>query len=167
MKRYPLQMLIKLREHRVEAARQLLLERQRAVQACRDACTSIEGEITRLLAEQAAQRRRLLDPPLQAGGDQAAAWPQALAQRDAHIDLLGEQASAARTRLAAAQDTLRTAEAAAAEARSAFFRAKARQDALEKRRDVWDGEQRLVALQHEEAATDDLLQARHLAASRN
>lgn len=169
MRRYPLQMLIRLREHRVETARLLVLERQRAAQACRDACTTIEGEIGRLVAEQAAQRRRLLEPPARVGGEAVAAlaWPQQLMQRDAHIDLLGEQANAARTRLVAAQETLRTAEKAVAEARDAFFRARARQDALEKRREVWNGEQRVVALQHEEAATDDLLQARHLAASRN
>jgi len=169
VKRYPLQTLIKLREHRVEAARILVLDRQRAAQVCREACTTIEGEISGLVAEQAAQRRRLLEPPARGSAEGAAvgAWPQQLVQRDAHIELLGEQAQAARMRLAAAQETLRAAESAVADARAAFFRAKARQDALEKRRDVWNGEQRVIALQHEEAATDDLLQARHLAASRN
>ena len=63
MKRYPLHVLVKLREHRTETARQLLLERQRAAQACRDACVAIEGEIVALQFEQGQQRQRLLDPP--------------------------------------------------------------------------------------------------------
>lgn len=155
MKRYPLHTLIKLREHRTQTARLLVLERQRAVQACRDACLVIEGEIIALEFERGEQRRRLLDPPM-AG----VPWPSALAQREAHIDLLGEQAEAARQRLFKAQEKLREAEFALAEARAAFFRAKARQDALEKRRDLWRDEQFALAARHEERATDDLLQAR-------
>lgn len=158
MKRYPLHTLIKLREHRTAAARQLLLERQRAVQACRDACLVIEGEIIALQFERGEQRKRLLDPP-----GAGIPWPSALAQREAHIELLGEQAEAARQRLFKAQEKLREAELALAEARAAFFRAKARQDALEKRRDVWRGEQFALDARREERATDDLLQARHQA----
>ena len=158
MKRYPLQTLIKLREHRVEAARQRVLERQRAVQACRVACLLIEGEIIALEFERGQQRKRLLDPP-----QPGESWPVAMAQREAHIDLLGEQAEAARQRLFKAQEKLREAELALAEARAAFFRAKAKQDALEKRRDVWRDEQNALAARHEERATDDLLQARHAA----
>ena len=50
-----------------------------------------------------------------------------------------------------------------AEARAEFFRARARLDALEKRRDVWRGEQSAVALRQEDSAAEDLLQARHVA----
>ena len=162
-KRYPLQTLLRLREHRTEAARMVVLEKQRALQAARDACTAIEGEIAALRAEQVAQRRRLLDPPTAAQLSSGIPWPQQLGQREAHIDLLGEQAVAAQGRLAKAVDAMREAEKALAEARTAFFRAKARQDALEKRRDVWRGEQRARASRVEEATTEDLLQARHLA----
>ncbi|MEN1960438.1 hypothetical protein WCE41_08930 [Luteimonas sp. MJ246] len=158
MKRYPLQTLVRLREHRTEAARQRVLERQREAQACRDACQAIEGEISALHAEQTQQRARMLDPP-----PPGVPWPNALAQREAHIDLLGEQAEAARQRLLKAQDTLRAAEAAVAEARTAFFRAQARLDALQKRRDVWRGEQSVLEARQEESASEDLLQARHLA----
>jgi hypothetical protein len=158
MKRYPLHTLIKLREHRTEAARLRVLERQRTVQACRDACLMIEGEIIALEFERGQQRQRLLDPP-KAGES----WPGALAQREAHIDLLGEQADAARQRLFKAQEKLREAELALADARAAFFRTKARQDALEKRRDVWRDEQSALAARLEERATDDLLQMRHQA----
>ena len=87
MKRYPLQTLVKLREHRTEAARQRVLERQREAQACRDACLAVEGEIIALAFEQKQQRARLLDPP-----PAGVPWPNALAQREAHIGLLGEQA---------------------------------------------------------------------------
>ncbi len=158
MKRYPLHTLVKLREHRTETARLFVLERQRAVQACRDACLLIEGEIIALEFERGEQRKRLLEPPAP-----GVPWPSALAQREAHIDLLGEQAEAARQRLFQAQEKLREAEFALSEARAAFFRAKARQDALEKRRDVWRGEQFALAARHEERATEDLLQARHQA----
>ena len=158
MKRYPLQTLVRLREHRTEAARQRVLERQREAQACRDACLRVEGEIIALDSAQRQQRGRMLDPP-----PPGVPWPNALAQREAHIDLLGEQAEAARQRLCKAQDTLRTAELAVAEARTAFFQAKARLDALEKRRDVWRGEQNVIELRQEEGAAEDLLQARHLA----
>ncbi|MCD9029463.1 hypothetical protein LDO26_14810 [Luteimonas sp. BDR2-5] len=158
MKRYPLQTLIQLRAHRTEAARMVVLEKQRAAQACRDACTRIEGEITGLQAERAGHRARLLDPP-----PSGVPWPAALSQREAHIDLLAEQVVAAQQRLSKAQETLRQAEAAVQEARDAFFRAKARQDALEKRREVWRGEQASLAARQEEAVTDDLLQARFIA----
>ncbi|HEY4531038.1 MAG TPA: hypothetical protein VIG97_12080 [Luteimonas sp.] len=158
MKRYPLQTLVRLREHRTEAARQRVLERQREAQACRDACLALEGEIIALEFEQKQHRGRMLDPP-----PPGVPWPNALAQREAHVDLLGEQAEAARQRLFKAQETLRAAEAAVAEARADFFRAKARLDALEKRRDVWDGEQSMLEARQEEGAAEDLLQARHLA----
>ena len=158
MKRYPLQTLIRLREHRTEAARQRVLERQREAQACRDACLKVEGEIIALDFEQKQQRGRMLDAP-----PPGVPWPNALAQREALFDLLGEQAEAARQRLFKAQETLRAAELAVAEARTAFFKAKARLDALEKRRDVWRGEQDVIELRQEEGAAEDLLQARHLA----
>ncbi|MEN1928795.1 hypothetical protein WCE37_07335 [Luteimonas sp. MJ250] len=158
MKRYPLQTLVRLREHRTEAARQQVLERQREAQACRDACLKVEGEIIALDFEQKQHRARMLDPP-----PPGVPWPGALAQREAHIDLLGEQAEAARQRLFKAQETLRAAEAAVAEARTAFFRAQARLDALQKRRDVWRGEQSVLEVREEENAAEDLLQARHLA----
>ena len=158
MKRYPLHTLVRLREHRTEAARQRVLERQREAQACRDACLEVEGEIIALDFEQKQQRARMLDAP-----PPGLPWPNALAQREAHIDLLGEQAEAARQRLFKAQETLRAAEVAVAEARTEFFRAKARLDALEKRRDVWRGEQNVIELRQEEGAAEDLLQARHLA----
>lgn len=158
MKRYPLQTLVRLREHRTEAARQRVLERQREAQACRDACLNIEGEIIALDFEQKQQRGRLLEAP-----PPGVPWPQALAQREAHVDLLGEQAEAARQRLFKAQDVLRAAELAVTEARTAFFRAKARLDALQKRRDVWHGEQSVREALLEESAAEDLLQARHLA----
>jgi hypothetical protein len=147
MKRYPLQTLVRLREHRTEAARMLVLERQRAAQACRDACTKIEGEIIALQFEQKQQRSRLLVPP-----PPGVPWSSALAQREA-----------ARQRLFKAQAALRDAENALAEARTAFFRAKARQDALEKRRDLWRGEQFVIDARREEDAAEDLQQARHLA----
>ena len=158
MKRYPLHTLVKLRVHRAEAARLNVLERQREAQACRDACLQVEGEIIALDFEQKQQRARLLDPP-----PPGVPWANALAQREAHIDLLGERAEAARQRLFKAQEALRAAEAAVAEARTDFFRAKARLDALEKRREVWRGEQDAHELRREEGAAEDLLQARHLA----
>ena len=80
-----------------------------------------------------------------------------------YIDLLGERIVAARQRLATAEDALRQAEAALDDARTAFFRAKAREDALEKRRELWRDEQRGLQARREEALTDDLLQARHTA----
>ncbi len=158
MKRFPLQTLIQLRTHRTETARQAVLARQRAVQQCRDACARIGDEITGLENERAAHRARLLDPP-----PPGVAWPAALAQREAHVDLLGERVVAARQRLAEAEDALRQAEAALREAREAFFRAKAREDALMKRRDVWRDEQRGLQARQEEAVTEDLLQARYMA----
>lgn len=158
MKRYPLQTLLQLRAHRTEAARLAVLERQRGVQQCRAACTRIEGEISTLDDDRRAQRARLLEPP-----PSGVPWPAALAQREAHVDLLGERIVAARARLETAHDALRQAEAALREARDAFFKAKGREDALEKRREVWRGEQRGLQARQEEAATEDLLQARHVA----
>jgi chromosome segregation ATPase len=87
-----------------------------------------------------------------------------LAQRESHIEWLGLQVEAARQRLAQAHQALDKAEQALAEARQRFFRTKARQDALEKRRDSWRGEQRALDARQEEDATADLVLARgHLA----
>lgn len=158
MTRFPLQTLLELRAHRTGAARMVVLEKQRGVQRCREACTRIEAGIAALDAERAAHRARLLAPP-PAGVD----WAAALAQREAHVDLLGERIVAAQQQLAQARDALRQAEVALDEARDAFFRAKAREDALEKRRGVWRDEQRGLQARREEAVTEDLLQARHMA----
>ncbi|QWP77869.1 hypothetical protein J5226_05545 [Lysobacter sp. K5869] len=150
--RFPLATLLQLREHRVETARAVVMERQGQVQARREACVAIEGEIQSLNQERADQRLRLLDPP-----PAGVPWPMAMSQREAHIDHLAELAGAARQRLADAQGKLREAEAALDEARKAFFRAKARLEALEKRRDVWRKEQNAIAQRREEALSADLL----------
>ncbi|ALN60445.1 hypothetical protein RDV84_07930 [Lysobacter yananisis] len=152
--RFPLATLLQLREHRVETARALVMERQAQVQARREACTAIEGEIVALNQERASQRLRLLDPP-----PAGVPWAMAMAQREAHVDHLAELANAARQRLADAQGKLREAEAALDEARKAFFRAKSRLEALEKRRDVWRKEQSAIAQRREEAQSADLLLA--------
>lgn len=154
MKRYPLHTLLQLRSHRVETARLLVLERQRQVQERRDACTRIQGEITALNDERAGQRLRLMDPP-----PPGMPWPMAMTQREAHIDHLGELAIAAQQRLLDAQGKLREAEASLDEARKAFFRAKARLDALEKRKDLWRKEQNTLTARREEAMNADLMLA--------
>lgn len=154
MSRYPLHTLLQLRSHRVETARGVVMERQRQVQARREACTAIEGEIADLNRERAGQRLRLLDPP-----PPGVLWPMAMSQRESHIDHLGELAVAAHQRLLDAQGKLREAEAALDEARKAFFRAQARLDALEKRKDVWRKEQQAASQRREEAHSADLLMA--------
>lgn len=156
MKRYPLATLVRLREHRTEAARQLVLQRQREAALQRDACRRIEEEIQALDLERAHQRRQLLDPP-----PPGLAWPSALAQREAHIGLLQAQATAARERLVAAREALSQAEAALQQARDGYHQARAREDALKKRKDLWRDQQYAQELRQEENATAELLQARH------
>ena len=152
MKRYPLGTLLQLREHRTEAARQELLERQRQTQACREQCAKIEGEIEGLQQERAEHRGRLLEPP-----PPGLPWPAAMEQRERHIDHLAEMVVAARGRLTEAQKALAQAEKVQDEARAAYFRARSRQEALEKRRDVWRQEQRVFEARREEAAAEELL----------
>src|SRR3990170_635351 len=77
--------------------------------------------------------------------------------RERHIDHLAELAVAAQERLEQAQLTLRQAEQAQDEARTGYFRARARQEALEQRREVWRKEQRGFEARREEAAAEDLL----------
>lgn len=156
-KRYPLETLLKLREHRTEAARQVLLDKQRETQACRDKCATIEGEIQTLQLDRAHHRSQLSAPP-----PPGMPWPAALEQRERHIDHLGELATAAQGRLKAAEQALRQAEQAQEQARVAYFRARARQEALEKRRDTWRREQRTWENRREEAAAEDLLIGRRM-----
>lgn len=158
MKRYPLHTLLQLRAHRTEAARMVVLDRQRALQQCIEACERVQTELSGLERDRHAHRARLLDPP-----PPGVPWPAALTQREAHIDLLGEHIAGAQQRLAQAQEVVRQAEVALQEARDAFFRAKNRQDALEKRRDVWKREQRGLSERREEAVNEDLMQARYMA----
>lgn len=158
MKRYPLQTLMQLREHRTEAARLVVLEKQRALQQCIEACTRVQGELTGLEQDRRGHRVRLMDPP-----PSGVPWPAALAQRETHIDLLGEQIIGAQQRLSKAQEAVRQAEVVVQEARDAFFRAKSRQDALGKRRDLWKHEQRGLQARQEEAVNEDLMQSRYMA----
>ncbi|NYZ62103.1 hypothetical protein [Luteimonas deserti] len=156
MKRYPLQTLLQLREHRTDAARMVVLEKRRALAQCVEARTRVQGELSGLESGRRTHRARLLDPP-----PPGVPWPAAMSQREAHIDLLGEQIAGARQRLSKAQEAVRQAEVAVQEARDAFFRAKGRQDALETRRDRWTRDQRALLERHEEAVNEDLMQARH------
>lgn len=151
-RRYPLETLLKLREHRTEAARQVLLERQRQTQTCRDQCVRIEGEVDTLKRDRSEHRARLLAPPPPGIG-----WPAAMEQRERHIEHLGELVVAAQGRLKAAQEALRKAEQAQDEARAAYFRVRARQEALEKRRDLWRREQRVIEARREESAAEELM----------
>ena len=154
-KRFPLAKLIQLREHRSEKARQKVLQCQRAAREQRDACLRIEGQIMSLGMERKQQRQRLMEPP-----PPGTAWPLALAQREAHVELLGTRIERAQQELARAQEVLREAELAVRKAREEFFRTKAREDALVKRRDVWRGEQHAAELRQEENAAAELLQSR-------
>ena len=161
-KRYPLHNLLQLRAHRTGKARLLVAERQRAVRDCRDACERIEQDIVRLRSERTGQRLRMLEPP-----PPGIPFPLALEQREAHIDWLGEQEQAAQQRLQQARQKLQQAEQALAEAMQEFFRAKAREEALEKRRDVWRGEVLALETRREEDAAADLVQAAHISRSRH
>lgn len=154
-KRYPLQPLLKLREHRVEQARVELMQRREYAQQCRDACVRIEGEIIALQFERRQQRERLLEAP-----PPGLCAPQALSQRENHIAHLETLEQAARQRLFQAQDVLRQAELALEQARQAYFRAKSRLEALEKRKGIWRAEQGRLAARLEENAVADVLQAR-------
>ena len=161
-RRYPLQKLLQLSAHRTEKARLLVAGRRRVVRDCREACERIEAEIAALQRECAGQRLRMLDPP-----PPGIPFPLALEQREAHIGWLGEQAQAARLRLQQARQQLQEAEQALAEAMQAFFRAKAREDALEKRKALWRGEVVALEARIEEDAAADLVQARHHARTRH
>src|SRR5690606_2018003 len=103
-------------------------------------------------------RGRLLEPP-----PAGVPWSAALAQREAHIDLLAEHIVGAQQKLAKAQEAVRQAEKVLQEARDEVFRAKGRQDALEKRRDVWKREQNGLIARQEEAINEDLQQSRYMA----
>ena len=161
-KRYPLQKLLQLRAHRTEKARLLVVEKQRVVRECREACERIEVEILELRRERADQRLRMMEPP-----PPGMPFPLALEQREAHIDWLGEQEQAARQRLQKAQQQLQQAEQALAEAMQAFFHAKAREDALEKRKGVWRGEVLALEARQEEDLAADLVQAAHISRARH
>ena len=156
-KRYPLQTLIQLREHRTELARQFLFAKQRETQACRDHCVLIQGEIDVLDRDHAHQRMQLLAPP-----PPGMSLTAALEQREHHINHLSELATAARGRLRQAQQALQKAEQAQEQARSDYFRARARQEALEKRRELWRKEQRSSDARREEITAEDLLSGRRL-----
>ena len=94
-------------------------------------------------------------------------FPLALEQRETHIDWLGEQEQAARQRLQQARQKLQEAEKALADAMQAFFRAKAREDALEKRKALWRGEVIALEARQEEDVAADLVQAAHFGRTRH
>lgn len=155
MKRYPLQTLLKLRGHRTAKARLEVLEKRAAVRACHEQCDRIQDGIRGLQDERGSHRQRLLDPP-----PPGQAWPVAMEQREAYIDLLGERIVAEQARLKHAREKLAAAERDLEQARQAWLRARAREDALEKRKDAWRGEQHALLGRREEEAAADLVQAR-------
>jgi len=161
-RRYPLQKLLELRAHRTGKARLLVVERQREVRARQEACERIDVEIAGLRAQRADQRLRMMEAP-----PPGIPFPLALEQREAHIEWLGEQEQAALQRLQQARQKLQQAEQALAEAMREFFRAKAREDALEKRKGVWRGEMLALEARREEDAAADLVQAAHAARTRH
>ena len=136
-----------------------MLEKQGAARACREQCARIEAGIQQLGEERTAQRHRLLDPP-----PPGQAWPVAMEQREAHIDLLGERIVAEQKNLQQAREQLKAAEQALEQARQAWIRARGREDALHKRRDAWRIEQVALEGRKEEEAAADLLQGRALRA---
>ena len=153
-KKYPLQTLLQIREHRIENARQVVLEKQRIVGQCREACVQIENEIRRLGQLRQQQRYSLAHP------DPADfANPGIFEQRHAYIELLDNQIAATQQQLVQAQQQLASAEKELDTARAEFFRAKARFEALEKRRHEWKIEQNSLDSRMEEAAAEDLIQA--------
>lgn len=156
MKRYPLLKLLRLRAHRTEKARLDVLEKQAAARACREQCQRIEGNIQVLQEERGSQRRRLLDPP-----PPGQPWPVAMEQREAHIDLLGERIVAEQASLQQARERLKAAERMLEQVKQVYFRARAREDALEKRKDLWRDEQVALEGRREEDAAADLVQAAH------
>src|SRR3546814_16535073 len=93
MKRYPLHTLLRLRAHRTDAARQVVLQKQRAVQACRDACTRTAPELTQLGSAPAGQPARLIDTPTP--GEEG--W-RGLAEREWDRDWLGRRGGGRRER---------------------------------------------------------------------
>ena len=157
-KRFPLDTLVDLRTHRTETARQSLLQAQALTRQRQAQCTQIQGEIDGLHRDRVHQRAQLLAPP-----PPGIPWPAALEQREHHIEHLADLAVAAQGRLQQAQQALAQAEKAQDESRTAYFRARARQEALEKRRDHWHHEQRTLQARREEIATEDLLQGRRTA----
>uniref|UniRef100_A0A8J8AY18 Uncharacterized protein n=1 Tax=Coralloluteibacterium stylophorae TaxID=1776034 RepID=A0A8J8AY18_9GAMM len=160
-RRWPLDTLLRVRGLRADRARQALAERIAEADRERATCTRIEGEIIALQFERDQQRARLLDPPPAGGG-----WPAALAQREAHVELLGTRAAQARQRLFQAQDVLRAAMEAVAQARAHYLHLRARLDALEQRRQGWRGDEHARELRAEEAAAADLVATRHPASPR-
>lgn len=151
MKRYPLQQLLQLRAHRAAQARERVLACRREVDRQQAVCDGIGREIDELDGARRAHKARLLETP-----PAGVPWPVALSQREAHIDWLATKAQEARVRLASAQEVLRQAEHALQDAREAYLRAQAREDALHKRKDVWRGEQRALEARQEEAAAAEL-----------
>ena len=73
---------------------------------------------------------------------------------------VAQQAELAEQQLLRARQLLAEAETALQQVREAFFRVKAREDALKKRKDLWQDEQHSHELREEELATAELLQGR-------
>ena len=90
--------------------------------------------------------------------------PTQIRQQYQQIRLAGAQMHVARAqqRLQAAQGRLRDAERALEEAKQAYFRARAREDALEKRKHLWRDEQFALEARQEEDAAADLFMARYV-----
>lgn len=153
--KFPLDTLIQLREHRTEAARQVLLEKQAQTQQCRDQCAHIEAELDGLRRDRGHHRGQLFASP-----PSGIPWPLALEQRERHIEHLADLATTCQGRLQQAQQALLQAEKAQEEARAGYFRARARQEALEKRREHWHQEQRSLQARREEHIAEELMQGR-------
>lgn len=158
MKRYPLQTLIHLRELRTQRAQLGLLQAQRILQDCRATCSRIEAEIDGLTALRAEHRSRLADPSF---SDPEHPLGALLAQREVHTHHIAGLIDAAGVRLEQAHAALRQAELEYEESRKILVRAKARQDAMEKRKSLWQRELSIAATRHEENTAAELTRVHH------
>jgi flagellar biosynthesis chaperone FliJ len=158
MKRYPLQTLIHLRELRTQRAQLELLHAQRILQDCRAVCSRIEAEIDGLINLRAEYRAQLANPSMI---EPVHSFGLLLAQREAHTHHLASLIEAAGERLEQACAALRQAELEYEASRQILVRAKARQEAMEKRKSVWQRELSIAATQREENTAAELTRAHH------
>jgi flagellar biosynthesis chaperone FliJ len=158
MKRYPLQTLIHLRELRTQRAQLELLHAQRVLQDCRSACGRIEAEIDELIFLRAEHRAQLANPSMI---EPVHSFGLLLAQREAHTHHLASLIEASGMRLEQAQAALRHAELEYEAARQILVRAKARQEAMEKRKSLWQRELSISATRREENTAAELTRVHH------
>jgi hypothetical protein len=160
VKSFPLQTLLKVREHREKRALQVVAEQKAQLESRLREMQAVSAKLDALRAEQAALATRLLG----SGGNGLSVA--GLANIDARRALLRDQAVAVSEELEVARRAVERARASFSESVRAYRQLRAKKDSTLVQRDAWLAREQQQADQRDELLAEDLIMSRYVRTER-